>query len=55
MRSELRNRAALISYEIARQKVDWGGGEKTHRPPQKRGANHSEMGGTAWGGGGKGV
>ena len=56
MRSELRNRAALISYEIARQKVDWvGGGEENTSPSPKAGGKPLRDGGYRLGGGGKGV
>ena len=56
MRSELRNRAALISYEIARQKVDWGGGGRKHIAlPKSGGQTTPRWGAQLGGGGGKGV
>ena len=52
MRSELRNRAALISYEIARQKVDWGGGGRKHIALPKSGGQTTPRWGAQLGGGG---
>ena len=54
MRSELRNRAALISYEIARQKVDWGGGGENTSPSPKAGGKPLRDGGHSLAGGGEG-
>ena len=54
MRSELRNRAALISYEIARQKVDWGGGGRKHIALPKSGGQTTPRWGAQLGGGGEG-